>query len=396
MLNDNERKRIILFVLTLTISSLGTSIVVSVFPYFILALKIPMKEYGLIGTIASTIIIFSRIPFSSIMPVVGYFKTFYIGYSFIMFSRLFYYFASLGIFSFIFFSIGVIFSRMMFPVYNTVRGTVIAKYFSSERRASVMGIISALQTLFSSIGPFIGSYMYQGLGMGFSAIFITSFLILLIGIIPLLYLSLNDETTSKKETSILDQFKMIPLIFKHRKLLYTLIVFQIDGFSWSLIFMYTSIYIAQTLKATPNDQAVIYLVSNIIGILGFIFSGYLSDKMKKRVFFLILSELTGIIFLSLYVLAWNIFIIYISAIFMGFMFSFWGPISTAYITEKSEEISKDIIPITMGVWGFLGSIARTPGPLIGGYLYDYSPRAPFITTIMLLIFVIILLIMIKD
>ena len=164
---------------------------------------------------------------------------------------------------------------------------------------------------------------------------------------------------------------MIPLIFKHRKLLYTLIVFQIDGFSWSLIFMYTSIYIAQTLKATPNDQAVINLVSNIIGILGFIFSGYLSDKMK-------------------------IFIIYIGAIFMGFMFSFWGPISTAYITEKSEEISKDIIPITMGVWGFLGSIARTPGPLIGGYLYDYSPRAPFITTIMLLIFVIILLIMIKD
>jgi len=138
MLNDNERKRIILFVLTLTISSLGTSIVVSVFPYFILALKIPMKEYGLIGTIASTIIILSRIPFSSIMPVFGYFKTFSIGYSFIMFSRLFYYFAGLGIFSFIFFSIGVIFSRMMFPVYNTVRGTVIAKYFSSERRANII------------------------------------------------------------------------------------------------------------------------------------------------------------------------------------------------------------------------------------------------------------------
>ncbi len=394
-LGDSDKK-ILFFVLTLVISSLGTSIIVSVFPYFILDLGIPMKEYGFIGSIASTLIILSRIPFSSMMPIFGYFKTFSIGYLSIVFSRIFYYIASLRYFSFVFFSIGVILSRMIFPIYNTVSGTVVARYFGSRKRASMMGAISAIQAIFSSIGPFIGSYMYQFLGFDFSSIFLVSFLVLLTGIIPLLYLSLNDETASQKDVTIIDQFKMIPKVFKHRKLIYTLVVFQIDGFAWSLIFMYTSIYIAQTLGATPNDQAIINLISNIVGIIGFIVTGYLSDRMGRRVLFLVLSEITGMIFLGLYIVAWNILIIYIGAIFMGFMFSFWGPISTAFITEKSEEISKDMIPITMGVWGFLGSIARMPGPIVGGYLYDFSPKAPFITTLILLFFIVILLILIRD
>jgi len=41
-------------------------------------------------------------------------------------------------------------------------------------------------------------------------------------------------------------------------------------------------------------------------------------------------------------------------------------------------------------------VARTPGNVIGGYLYDINPRYPFIFTVILLIIISIIILRLKD
>ena len=387
--------RLTLFIVSVMIMSLGISIMISVFPYFILSLKIEMKLYGLIGTVSSLIILFFRIPFSSLMPAMGYFRTFTLGYLLVVSSRVFYIIASIGISSILFFAIGVFLSRFYFPISAIVRGSVIARYFESNRRAFMIGIISSLSLTASSIGPFIGSYLYEYLNLSFETVFLTSLLVMLTGLLPLFFLFIKDDTKTNVNRSIkeefLNQIRAIPKILRYKRLFYSFLVFELDAFSWSLIRMYSSIYIAQVLGATPTDQAFVSLIRNIIGILSLGFSGYLSDRAGKRIIFLILSEICGVIYMGLYVSANSMLFIYIAAIFMGFVMSFWGPIATAYITDITDELSPILVPLAIGVWGFLGSIARMPGPLIGGYLYDISPRLPFSVSLFLLAAEIILL-----
>jgi len=121
-----------------------------------------------------------------------------------------------------------------------------------------------------------------------------------------------------------------------------------------------------------------------VSVIGLISAGYVSDKLRRRVVFFVLSEICGIFHFLIILVAKDLSPIYLAYALMGFTISFWGPIASAYVTEKAEELSKDLIPITVGVWGFLTSLSRMPGGVIGGFIYDFNPYLLFEVAITLL------------
>ena len=150
-------------------------------------------------------------------------------------------------------------------------------------------------------------------------------------------------------------------------------------------------------KRQPTDLAIISFISSTVGAVGFAAAGYVSDRFKTRKIFLFISEVFGIIYFSIYVFSRNINLFYIAALMMGFVMSFWGPIATAYITERGEEISREVIPVVLGVRSFILGLARTPGGIVGGILYDISPTLLF-QTALLLVFVssVLILLLVEE
>ena len=93
---------------------------------------------------------------------------------------------------------------------------------------------------------------------------------------------------------------------------------------------------------------------------------------------MMLSEAAGAAYFFLLASAEDMLLIYVAYAFMGLVICFWGPITTAYISEIGENVSPSIVPLTIGAWSFITSLARLPAGLLGGYIFDVlGPRALF-------------------
>jgi len=382
-----RKNNLLIFIITVFLMNLASSMTIPVYPYLVLSLGIEMKVYGIIGTLTSLVNIALRLPFSTLIPVIGYFKSFALGISLLALSRIFFILTAMGVYTMLMFTIGYFLSSTRFSLVMTSRSSIMARLSPKTRRGLALGSIASIGTIASSIGPFIGSFIYESTGKSFIPVFLASALISLIVLVLLTPLMLNDLKGEGKEVEdFTTSFKSILKVLRYEKLRISLIVFMIDAFSWSLTFMYASIYLAQVIGATSMDLATLSFLSSIVGVFGFTLAGYASDKFKNRKIFLFISELFGIVYFLIYILARDLEPFYIASIMMGFVMSFWGPISTAYITERGEEISKDLIPIALGVRGFLTGLARAPGGMIGGFLYDISPILLFETALTLITF----------
>ena len=389
-------KPIILFVTVSFILNMGSSIYNPIYPYYVLDLKIDMTTYGLIDTVSNIVNILMRIPYSTLLPTIGYFKSYMIGYIMMGFSGIFYAYALFS-YPLILFTIARILSAGRFTIMGTARSSIITRLAEYKRRALFLGLVSSLSLIASSIGPFIGSYLYENLGLGYYEIFLLSISLVIPGIFPLIYLIARYEIKEKVNgNGFREQVRSIPIFLKNRDMLKIFLIFQIDAFSWSISHGYYNIYIADVLKGLPIELAYINLIMNVTAIIGFIVTGYLSDRFRRRVIFIFFSEIAGIIFLSIFLSAKNVSMMYPAWIFMSFVWFLWSPTTTAYITEKTEEIDPTKIPLVLGIWGFLSGVARTPASLIGGILYDINPRYPFITTLILIIFVSIIILTLKE
>ena len=390
-------KPVIYFIATLSILTFSIAFTSSIYPYYVLSLKIDMTTYGLVNTMSSIINIFLRIPFSTLFPRIGYFKSYCISYILLILSR-FFYIASIFLYPLIMFMFARIFMDMRYAMISTARTAIVTKYVESKNRAFTLGFISSVTIVFSSISPFIGSYLYEKLDYNFQQLFSISILISLIAIIPLIILVRKYEIIERKEKSlgIIFQIKMIPKIIVYKDFKKIFFISMIDGFAWSISGNFFQIYLAKELSVKPSELAILNLIENIIAIFGLTYIGHISDRLRKRVIFLFISEVLGIFSLLFFIMATNVFQIFFIWILQAFVWIMWSPIISAYISEKAEKFSQKFVPLTLGVWGFLNNVARTPGNVIGGYLYDTNPRYPFIFTVILLLIISIMILRLKD
>lgn len=394
---STNRIRITLFLTSVFIMQFATTTISSVYPYYIIKLRLKMEIYGTIGTLANLVSVFLRLFFSSYIPSLGYFKSYIIGSLPLLLSRIFYTLSSINILTYALFFLGYFSSTTGLSLYMITRSSIMAKISSKARRGLALGGAASIGMLASSIAPFIGSYIYLLTNNCFTLVFLFSAILVILSMILAIPLLINDIKEVSQKESFLLHLKNICRILRYSKLRRCFYVFMFDAFSWSISFLYTSIYLAKEIGASTVDLAILNLITNIVSILGFILAGYISDKLRKRKIFLFLSEIFGLIYFGTFILARDLTPFFIGYAMLGFTISLWDPIAIAYITEKSEEISSEIIPIAIGVNSFLTGLARTPGSIIGGFLYDISPKLLFeVVFLLVLIASILILIFIEE
>jgi len=369
--------RLAIYLASSFVFSLGASMTTPVFPHFVLKLGLEMKLLGLIGTASSAINTALRVPVSAAMPVVGYFKVVCAGYWLVAASRALYSLADAGVYPVALFSLGYVLSAVQFGLVRATRASVVARLTAGERRGFFMGLASSLAMAAACVGPLLGAALYENYGT-FTSVFYASATLALLASASLVPLTLRDIKGERGEAlSLADQLRAAPAVIRRGGLGAALILFMADAFVWSLTFRYVPIYLACRLGATPSDLAVLNLVSTAVSAVGLVSAGYVSDRLRRRAPFLVISELCGVAYFSAILAASDLTLAYVAYAFMGFVISFWSPVASAYVTERAERTSRDMVPIAVGVWMLLTSLARTPGGFVGGVLYDISPRLLF-------------------
>ena len=392
-------KSLIIYIVAVLVSRAGSALITPVLPYYIVSLNIDMTTYGLIATIARVLSNLIRMPVAALIPVIGYFKSEGIAITLLGASRSLYAVSAALGGSLLVFTIGYAVSFLQFPFARITRASIVSKFAPSERRSTVLGLISSLVTLATTVGPLIGGYLYQDIGLGFVEIFSLSSILVLLSL-PILFPLFKDNELGgdrEKETSFSEQLRRLPQLLRTPDLGKAMAILSVDAFIWGLTHDYVSIYLAKYINAKPVELAYANTVLNAITLLGFAVTGFISDRVSRRVPFMILSEVAGAVYFFLLASAEDMLLVYLAYVFMGLVICFWEPITTAYISEISETVSPNIVPLTIGAWSFITSLARLPAGLLGGYMFDVlGPRALFRIVLVMVISEIFLLMTLRE
>ncbi|HFC49241.1 MAG TPA: MFS transporter [Thermofilum sp.] len=392
-------KLLTIYIVAVLVSRAGSALITPVLPYYIVSLNIDMTTYGLIATIARVLSNLIRMPVAALIPVIGYFKSEGIAITLLGASRSLYAVSAALGGSLLVFTIGYAVSFLQFPFARITRASIVSKFAPSERRSTVLGLISSLVTLATTVGPLIGGYLYQDIGLGFVEIFSLSSILVLLSL-PILFPLFKDNELGgdrEKETSFSEQLRRLPQLLRTPDLGKAMAILSVDAFIWGLTHDYVSIYLAKYINAKPVELAYANTVLNAITLLGFAVTGFISDRVSRRVPFMILSEVAGAVYFFLLASAEDMLLVYLAYVFMGLVICFWEPITTAYISEISETVSPNIVPLTIGAWSFITSLARLPAGLLGGYMFDVlGPRALFRIVLVMVISEIFLLMTLRE
>ncbi len=162
-----------------------------------------------------------------------------------------------------------------------------------------------------------------------------------------------------------ERFSLKLLIPKRRAARLLMFICCVDAFVWGGIFDFAYVLAPSHLGAVEVDIALARTLTMILAIpLNLIF-GALSDKIRSRKLFLILSEITGAAALTCYALIRTPISILIFGLLMGLVASTWGPIVIAFFTEVT---AREELGATLSSWSLLTGISRAFYPVIGGFM----------------------------
>jgi MFS family permease len=127
------------------------------------------------------------------------------------------------------------------------------------------------------------------------------------------------------------------------------------------------VYLVATYPVDLIGAGFLTSVMLTAGLFGEIMSGWLSDKLNRRVLFLVLS--TGLASPALLLLNYSLSVsaLVLMLIIIGFFFYLGVPANTAYLTEVSPRENRGL------AFGLLFSVGALPGaisPIIFGIIAD--------------------------
>jgi len=146
-----------------------------------------------------------------------------------------------------------------------------------------------------------------------------------------------------------------------------LILMGLRGMSFRCTSLLMPLYLEATYPVDLVQAGYLTTVMLTAGLVGEIIAGWLSDKLNKRVVFLILSTgfATPALLLLNYSLSLGVLIVML--VIIGFFFYLGVPANTAYLTEVSPRENRGL------AFGLLFSIGALPGavsPIIFGWIGD--------------------------
>lgn len=139
------------------------------------------------------------------------------------------------------------------------------------------------------------------------------------------------------------------------------------GMSFRCTSLLMPVYLVATYPVDPIWAGYLTTIMMVAGLFGEIFSSWYSDKINRRVIFLVLSTGVGTPALLLLNYSLSELALVIILILLGFFFYLGVPPNTAYLTEVSPRGKEGI------AFGLLFSVGSIPGaisPIIFGMIGD--------------------------
>jgi len=117
----------------------------------------------------------------------------------------------------------------------------------------------------ASLGPYIGSYLYERLGRQYLGVFTAALGVTPSSCIAILPLALNDPTRKElRGRGLWGELRNIVKVVKRPKVRRILFMFSYDAFTWSVIGPFAAIYYVRAFNASPYDLATVNLIINVI------------------------------------------------------------------------------------------------------------------------------------
>lgn len=146
-----------------------------------------------------------------------------------------------------------------------------------------------------------------------------------------------------------------------------LMLMGLRGMSFRCTSLLMPVYLVATYPVDLIGAGFLTTVMLTAGLFGEIMSGWLSDKLNRRVLFLVLS--TGLATPALLLLNYSlsVSVLILMLVIIGFFFYLGVPANTAYLTEVSPRENRGL------AFGLLFSVGALPGaisPIIFGIIGD--------------------------
>ncbi len=140
-----------------------------------------------------------------------------------------------------------------------------------------------------------------------------------------------------------------------------------DAFIWGGVFGFAYVLAPSYLGAVESDIALARSLTMILAIPMNLAFGAISDKLRSRSPFLVLSEVFGAAALFCYAFIRSPLSIIVFGLLMGFVASTWAPIVIALFTELSP---RSELGAVLSSWSVLTGASRILYPMIGGLIIE--------------------------
>jgi predicted MFS family arabinose efflux permease len=251
--------------------------------------------------------------------------------------------------------------------------SLVAEYFSIEKRPSIIGLLIASQVSSATVGSLVASYISEVVGwrvvfLGYVFPVALLSLILVFKMLPTV-----KHANKLDKTNAYDGFKEV---LSHRSALACLIGFAFSASAFQAIVTYSASFYREKFHLSTGFTATYFIAASICMMIGSLSSGRLVNRFGRKslaAFSVLLAGIFSIFFTNVPIVTISMAIALVSSFFNGIR------------NSAANSLTLEQVPRFRGVMMSLYSVADNLGMAfgagIGGYmlfLYDYNVMGAFL------------------
>jgi DHA1 family quinolone resistance protein-like MFS transporter len=355
---DALKKRLInLFALNVAFST-SMQMIQSLFPLYLRGLNATEIEIGLVMALGSISAMVTMIPSGLLIGKVGKKKLLLISVFLIAIPPLV--FITLNDWRYIipFF---MMFSTSM-SFFAPTRMSLVAENAGQQNVASLFGIMNLAWPIGGIVSPVVSGYIIER--MGWNQVFIVSFSISALSLIPLFMIDIGETSSSEiMEKGLLSNLpgkESLPVVGKF----FFLNFLQTIGLSG--VFVILPLYLKDIYELSPSLIGLFFTFANVISLFTQIPSGYLADRFgKRRLMMGVVLPVPVLFFIWGYANNWLILLVLFSL-----SYCLWSMTWPPALALLSESFPPNMRGTAFGVMMTAERFAFSIGPIISGYMYS--------------------------
>ncbi len=350
--------------ISLSILQIGFGLVTPIFPYYISALGMAGIELGVLAASFAIARIILAGPLGGLSDRVGRKP--------VLIAALFGFAVANIIYAYAYDVIVMISARALegavsagfFPAANAL----VADVTTIRNRGTAMGYLNTGNMVGFIIGPALGGFLAQFLGIRMPFILAALATLITMGLVYVLV----QEPVKK---TIIESFPKLPirLVISRARKCYGILGMAMfaNMFAMGILEVAFMLDAVINIGVQPYEIGIFFGIIGITMMIGSVVFGKLSD-VRGRKWLIVIGAMVGAFSLIMFIFSRNVVDLLVSGIVLSIGMSMRGPAIQALIADVTDPASYGTI---MGVFGAVSNSAYAVSPLIGGKIFDDTGSA---------------------